>query len=221
MKIRLSEIFGPTIQGEGPMSGVPCVFVRFSGCNMWDGRPETRADSQCPFCDTEFKSHSMMTCAQIAAKVNEAAYYKKSNRRVGWVWLSGGEPLLQLDRELVARFHDYDFKIAVETNGATVTRPNVNILDIDHVTVSPKVPRDRLQYFPIINTLKILYPHPNPLITPEAFDDVTADVRVIQPIHVEDNPIATNANIFAAVDKVLTLPGWRLSIQTHKLIGVE
>lgn len=195
------------------MSGVPCVFVRFSGCNMWDGRPETRADSQCPFCDTDFFSHTMMTTEEIIDKTNQLA-----QDHIDWVWLSGGEPLLQLDNELVNQFKANDYKIAIETNGSLPPR---YVSMLDHVTVSPKQPRDQMAFIRHVDTLKILYPHPNPAITPEAFNDVTADVRVIQPIHVEDNPIATNANIFAAVDKVLTLPGWRLSIQTHKLIGVE
>jgi 7-carboxy-7-deazaguanine synthase len=211
------KIFGPTIQGEGPMAGTPCVFVRFSGCNMWDGRPETRAESHCPFCDTDFFSHTMMQMAEILEDISELE--RHSGKWVDWIWLSGGEPLLQLDEAFVSALHQHGYKIAVETNGATT--PRFDTSKLDHITVSPKVPRDQMKTFPHIDTLKVLYPHPNPLITPEAFDDVTADVAVLQPIDAGGDDITTATNIRAAVDKVLTLNGWRLSLQLHKLIGVE
>ena len=127
-KYSVHKIFGPTIQGEGGMTGTVCHFLRLSGCNMWDGRPETRASSRCPFCDTDFFSHTLLTAPEIVARLLELG-------RVNWVTVSGGEPALQLDRELVDCLHGAGLKVAVETNG---TRPIK--APVDYLTLSPKLP---------------------------------------------------------------------------------
>ena len=206
------KIFGPTIQGEGAMAGVPCVFVRFSGCNMWDGRLETRADSRCPFCDTDFFEHRMMSALDIV----DAAWALRT-RRIQWLWLSGGEPLLQLDRGFMQAAQR--FRIAIETNG-TVYPDESMLFHAEHVTMSPKVPMDQLE-LDRCDTLKVLWPHPNSDIKPEAYVDVRAKFRYVQPIDTGD-PVSTAANVESAVQKVISLGSpWRLSVQTHKLIGVE
>jgi len=200
------EIFGPTIQGEGGMTGTVCHFLRFSGCNMWDGRPATRAASRCPFCDTDFFSHTLMTADQIVERLAGLP-------RVEWVTISGGEPALQLDDELCDALHDAGYLIAVETNGTRELRGSP-----DYVTLSPKLPPART--IPAhVDCLKVLYPHPNPLITPEAFAGFFAGSRYIQPITTGD--AATNAlNLSGALALVYRLPEWKLSVQLHKLLGV-
>jgi 7-carboxy-7-deazaguanine synthase len=204
----IHSIFGPTIQGEGGMVGVPCMFVRFSGCNMWDGRPESRSASICPFCDTDFLAHTMMTTDEIIGMLNPLS--------MQWVTLSGGEPMLQVDDGLVDALHTAGFKVAVETNG-TIDIPQQLHEQIDHVTCSPKIPDISLRR---ANTLKLLYPHPNTLLTPEAFTTFNADEFYLQPIDTETKK-GNRENLQATINKLYTLSGWRLSLQIHKIIGVE
>lgn len=218
-KYGIHSIFGPTIQGEGTLAGTPCIFIRFSGCNMWDGRPETRADSKCPFCDTDFFSHSMMTSSEVSIElVRRAAAFS-----VGWVWISGGEPMLQIDVDLLQTISNAGFRIGVETNGTVKPKPNVRSF-ISHLVVSPKQTWDNMK-IKEADTLKLLYPHPNPRITPEAFSSFSARNRFLQPIwpnHGEPpQEFFSYRNVDKTVEKLFHLPGWRLSTQTHKYIGVE
>jgi len=198
------KIFGPTIQGEGGMAGTVSHFVRLSGCNMWDGRPETREASHCPFCDTDFFSHRMLKASEIADELNEL-------NRSEWVTVSGGEPLLQIDDEFVTTLHDNGYQVAIETNG---TKP----LDVvvDYVTMSPKRPEPETA-IRRCDSLKLLWPHPDPRITPEAFDCIEAGAKYLQPIDSADY----ESNLRSAIEKLYDLRGWRLSLQTHKLIEVE
>ena len=206
----IHKIFGPTIQGEGGMTGAVSHFVRFSGCNMWDGRPETKADSQCPFCDTDFFSHTMMTAEQIAQGLTALP-------AAPWVTLSGGEPMLQIDEELVDTLQESGFKIAVETNG-TIGMPRQ--MTVDYLTVSPKVSWDNL-CIRKADCLKLLWPHPNWEINPTNYEDFQADSFYLQPIEDED-PIKNRVNIETAV-KALYMLGdpWRLGLQIHKILDVE
>jgi len=206
----VNSVFGPTIQGEGPEAGVVCIFVRFSGCNMWDGRPETKAESNCPYCDTDFFSHDMLTCDAIMDRI------KALDNGVEWIWLSGGEPLLQVDEWLIRRLHREGYKVAVETNGTVKPRPGVKV---DLLTVSPKLPPQFLK-IKKADSLKVLYPHPNPSIHPSAFDELKASWRYVQPVEIEDDPDATKRNIDATVQFALAHPAWRVGIQMHKMIGV-
>lgn len=205
-KYSVHKIFGPTIQGEGGMTGTVCHFIRFSGCNMWDGRPETREDSGCPFCDTDFFSHTMMTADQIKAEL-------PNTESVEWVTITGGEPLLQVDQPLIDTLQTR-YRVAVETNG---TKPLLAC--VNHLTLSPKLPNSQT-VIRECDSLKLLYPHPNPLIRPEHFEDICAKDKYLQPIDTGDTQQTQN-NIERTIQKVYELRGWKISLQTHKLLGVE
>jgi organic radical activating enzyme len=219
----VKEIFGPTIQGEGETAGCPAIFIRFSGCNMWSGKPIDQAASQCPFCDTDFTDGEKMSVHEV---VGEVVHLTRGKTNM-LVVLSGGEPLLQQESdlvELVKELHELGYTTQVETNG-TVNKPA--ILDIlDFVTCSPKLAPEECKIdWKYVTALKLLYPHPNPKITPEDFDNELSKLnsdnihRFLQPIDKQD----TRINLFntnATIQKVkeLGLP-WRLSLQTHKIIN--
>lgn len=206
-KYSVHKIFGPTIQGEGGMTGTVCHFIRLSGCNMWDGRPETRSESTCPFCDTDFFSHTMITASTIIEQLN-------AQGRAKWVTISGGEPALQLDQNLVDALHEAGYLVALETNGTKLINA-----EVDYLTLSPKLPRNET-VVEDCDTLKLLYPHPNPLIRPEYFEDINAKDKYLQPIdtgNTKENQIITQRTIL----KLYRLDDWKLSLQTHKYAGVE
>lgn len=212
----VKETFGPTIQGEGGMAGTPCHFLRFTGCNMWDGREETRDESACPFCDTQFRGGERMTALQIMERLHKLG-------RTEWVTITGGEPMLQLDLDLVKMLHTH-WQLAIETNGS-IEIPDDVYRYLDHVTMSPKVPREELQQLRC-HSLKLLYPHPDPRITPESFWDINAHERFLQPITPQNGPYAGRPD-GPHTDLVINrltqgdLPDWRLSLQTHQLTGVR
>lgn len=204
-KYAVKKIFGPTIQGEGSMTGIVTHFVRFSGCNMWDGRPETKAKSQCPYCDTDFFGGERLSATQIVREL-------KALPKASWVTLSGGEPALQMDLELIRKIQEAGFKIAVETNG-TIDFSSFAAA-IDHITCSPKQPleKTKLKY---CDTLKLLYPHP--FLKPEDFINFNAENHYLQPIEDKDYTL----NLMDVIKYLKDHPKWRLSLQTHKIIGVE
>ena len=203
---KIKEIFGPTIEGEGSLAGTMVNFIRFSGCNMWDGRPETRAKSKCPYCDTDFFGGDKLTLDDITARLKAL----KSTSQ--WVTISGGEPTLQLDYRLVAHLHMLGYSISIETNGTKQIE-----LPINHITCSPKVPREKM-YLKKCDDLKLLYPHPNKQITPESFETFNAKTFFLQPVW-DDN---YKSNLQACLDYIYKKDGfWKLSIQTHKYIGVQ
>ncbi len=219
----VKEIFGPTIQGEGETAGCPAIFVRFSGCNMWSGRPEDQASSKCPFCDTDFLDGDKMSFEQVAADVLHLA----GGQINLLVVLSGGEPLLQPEGdmlELIKELHTLGYTTQIETNG-TVNKPRV-LAAIDAVTCSPKLPPNQCKIdWQYVTALKLLYPHPDQDITPEGFDveikklNVDNIHRFLQPIDKQDNQINLfNTNATIQKVKELGLP-WRLSLQTHKIIN--
>jgi len=210
VKYTIKEIFGPTIQGEGGMTGTVCAFVRMAGCNMWDGRPETRAESECPFCDTDFYKGTKMSADAIVQQVEKMG--------VEWVTLSGGEPMLQLEKDpaLVYQFHETGIQVAIETNGS-IAIPTEWESKIAHLTVSPKQPEIK-QWG--ADTLKILYPHPT--IDPMAFDNYPARNLYIQPVE----PPSGDAeewkwNTKAALAFCYRNPHWKLSAQVHEWIDVK
>ncbi len=204
------KIFGPTIQGEGGMAGTVCHFLRLSGCNMWDGRPETRAASHCPFCDTDFFSHTMMTAEEIGDELLELTNWIY---RPSWVTISGGEPALQIDQDLIDVLHRH-FEVAVESNGTRALEAKV-----DYLTVSPKLPMTQTVVREC-DSLKLLWPHPNPAINPHAYNSIRAGERYLQPIETGDTE-QDDRNIQSAIRELYAMPNWKLGLQTHKMIGVE
>lgn len=211
MTYSVKEIFY-TLQGEGANAGRPAVFCRFSGCNLWSGREEDRAISVCTFCDTDFvgtdgSGGGKFRAAQDLAAAIEAQWpSRKKERR--FVVLTGGEPLLQVDKELVAALHEKGFAIAMETNG-TLTPPE----GIDWLCVSPKA--HTVLAVKSGQELKLVYPQPG--VDPARFVDLAFDNLYLQPM---DGPDRL-ANTAAAVSYCQQNPQWNLSVQTHKMIGIR
>jgi len=206
----VKELFA-TLQGEGARAGRAAVFCRFAGCNLWSGREEDRSDAACRFCDTDFvgldgSGGGRFADAEILAHAIEAAWPGGQAER--YVVFTGGEPLLQLDAALVQAAHARGFEVAVETNG-TLDLP----LGVDWVTVSPKAGTPwRLRSG---SELKIVYPQAG--LDPDRLsEDLRFAHRWLQPM---DGPNRA-ANTQAAVAYCLAHPAWRLSLQTHKMIGI-
>ena len=206
---RVKEIFY-TLQGEGARAGRPAVFCRFSGCNLWSGQERHRARAVCRFCDTDFVGTDgpgggrFLSASELAAAV-ESAWPAGPARR--YVVCTGGEPLLQLDAPLTGALHDRGFEVAVETNG---TRPVP--AGVDWVCMSPKAGSSRV--VSAGDELKLVYPQPG--LAPEEVEGLDFANFFLQPM---DGPDLA-ANTDAAVRYCLAHPRWRLSLQTHKLIGI-
>jgi 7-carboxy-7-deazaguanine synthase (Cx14CxxC type) len=206
----IKEIFY-TLQGEGFHAGRPAVFCRFSGCNLWSGREADRATSICNFCDTDFVGTDGVNggkyrgADEVSAKI--ASLWPTGQPDNRFVVFTGGEPLLQLDAALLDAMHACGFECAVETNG-TLEAP----AGLDWITVSPKSTAPvKLKR---ASELKLVYPQPTAL--PERFANFPATHFYLQPM---DGPrIAQNTR--AAVDYCKTHPHWRLSLQTHKYLGI-
>ncbi|HEX4942967.1 MAG TPA: 7-carboxy-7-deazaguanine synthase [Usitatibacteraceae bacterium] len=204
------EIFH-TLQGEGANAGSPAVFCRFAGCNLWSGREADRAAAICNFCDTDFvgtdgPGGGRFGSAEALAGAVEAAWPAKGARE-RLVVCTGGEPLLQLDAPLVRALHAKGFRIAIETNG-TLPVPE----GIDWICVSPKSTAPLVQATG--DELKLVYPQAD--APPELFEALAFRHFFLQPM---DGP-AREANTRAAVAYCKAHPRWRLSLQTHKLIGI-
>ena len=209
MTYSVKELF-KTLQGEGAQAGRAAVFCRFAGCNLWSGREEDRAEAVCRFCDTDFvgtdgagggKFQDAATLAEAIART----WNGPAGRR--YVVFTGGEPLLQLDPALIAAVHAQGFEIAVETNGTLEPPPG-----IDWVCVSPKA--DAPFVLKGGNELKLVFPQDG--IDPAGLQALNFDHFWVQPM---DGP-ARAANTEAAVAFCLANPIWRLSLQTHKVIGI-
>ena len=199
-----------TLQGEGAQVGRAAVFLRFAGCNLWTGRESDRQSATCNFCDTDFVGTDGSgggKFATAAKLVNAVA--EKWPDEVGrpYVVCTGGEPLLQLDQELIAALHRSGFEIGVETNG-TISPPG----GIDWVCVSPKANARLLARKG--DELKLVYPQEN--VDPAIFAGLDFRHFFLQPM---DGPAAAE-NTRAAIAYCLAHPQWRLSLQTHKLIGI-
>ncbi|QLQ13853.1 MAG: 7-carboxy-7-deazaguanine synthase [Brevundimonas sp.] len=200
-----------TVQGEGGQAGRVAVFLRFAGCNLWTGREQDRASAVCDFCDTEFvgtdgDGGGKFTSADDLA--GHVASFWRSGEDQRLVVCTGGEPLLQLDAPLIAALKAQGFDIAVETNGTQIAPDG-----IDWICVSPKADAPVVQMTG--QELKLVYPQAKAL--PERFTDLDFERFWLQPM---DGPDVA-ANTAAAFDYCLSHPKWRLSIQTHKLIGVR
>lgn len=210
MAYTVKELFY-TLQGEGAQTGRPAVFCRFAGCNLWTGREADRARAICTFCDTDFVGTDgpgggrFATAEALAAAVAAAWPDREAGRK--YVVCTGGEPLLQLDEPLIDALHALGFEVAVETNG-TQEPP----AGLDWICVSPKAGAElRLRRG---HELKLVYPQPG--AEPERFGDLDFDHFFLQPM---DGP-AREANTRAALHYCLAHPRWRLSLQTHKLLGI-
>lgn len=206
----VKEIFY-TLQGEGRQAGRAAVFCRFSGCNLWSGREEDRSKAVCQFCDTDFvgtgpDGGKFATAAALAARI--ASQWPAGSGGTPYVVCTGGEPLLQLDTELVAALHAEGFEIAVETNG-TIAAP----AGIDWICVSPKAGAPLLQTSG--NELKLVYPQATQL--PETVAHLQFDTFYLQPM---DGPELA-ANTRAAIAYCMAHPRWRLSVQTHKVVNIR
>ena len=209
MTYAVKEIFY-TLQGEGAQAGRAAVFCRFAGCNLWSGREDDRADAACGFCDTDFvgvdgEGGGKFDGADRLADAIAAAW--RGDRGSPFVVFTGGEPLLQLDRSLLDAVHARGFTCAVETNG---TRPAP--ADVDWVCVSPKA-GTRLE-LTRGDELKLVYPQPG--IDPAALEGLAFAHFWLQPM----DGAARIENTRAAVAYCLAHPRWRLSVQTHKVIGI-
>lgn len=212
MTYTVKEIFY-TLQGEGANAGRPAVFCRFAGCNLWTGREQDRASAVCQFCDTDFvgigpDGGRFSTPGELADAVAECWPREHHDRCRPLVVCTGGEPLLQLDAALVEAFHARGFTVAVETNGTQLPPPG-----IDWITVSPKA-RAPLR-LTRGDELKLVYPQKEG--EPERYASLDFGEFYLQPM---DGPDLA-ANTRAALDYCLAHPQWRLSIQTHKLLGIR
>ncbi|QCI67212.1 7-carboxy-7-deazaguanine synthase [Phreatobacter stygius] len=210
MSYAVKEIF-LTLQGEGAQAGRAAVFCRFAGCNLWSGREADRASAQCRFCDTDFvgldgTKGGRYATAQALARAIAAEWTGAPDRR--FCVLTGGEPLLQVDAALIGALHAERFSIAVETNG-TIAAPE----GLDWICVSPKAGTELKQRHG--HELKLVYPQPAAM--PEQFADLSFDHFCLQPM---DGPQQQD-NTALAVAYCLAHPQWRLSVQTHKRIGIR
>ncbi|OYX13390.1 MAG: 7-carboxy-7-deazaguanine synthase [Rhizobiales bacterium 32-66-8] len=209
MSYAVKEMF-KTLQGEGAQAGRTAVFCRFTGCNLWSGREADRASAVCQFCDTDFigmDGEGGGRFADAAALVAALVRVWGPGRARRFVVFTGGEPLLQLDAALVAAAHDAGFEIAVETNGTQVPPDG-----LDWICVSPKAGADLL--LTSGHELKLVYPQPG--LDPAQLAGLAFAHYFLQPM---DGP-ARAENTQAAVAYCLDHPQWRLSVQTHKMVGI-
>jgi 7-carboxy-7-deazaguanine synthase (Cx14CxxC type) len=210
MSYQVKEIFY-TLQGEGARTGRPAIFCRFAGCNLWSGREQDRDQAVCTFCDTDFRGTDgegggrFRNASELADRLRAAWPADAAVRP--YVVCTGGEPLLQLDGSLIAALHARDCEIAVETNG-TCLAPS----GLDWICVSPKAGLElRLTAG---DELKLVYPQPE--AAPERFEQLAFSHFFLQPL---DGPDLA-ANTAQAIDYCKAHPRWRLSVQTHKLLGM-
>ena len=210
MSYSVKEIY-LTIQGEGFHTGKHAVFCRFSGCNLWTGLEKDRKKAICNFCDTDFvgtdgiNGSKYPNAEQLANEIDKV-WDKDINEK--FVVFTGGEPLLQLDKQLVDLLHKKKFKVAIETNGTILPPEN-----IDWICVSPKQGADfNLKYG---NELKLVYPQKG--LEPKNFKHLDFDHFFLQPMDGKD----LQRNILQSVSYCIENPLWRLSLQTHKIIGID
>jgi len=212
---RVKELF-PTLQGEGAHAGRPAVFCRFTGCNLWSGREEHRASAVCRFCDTDFVGTDgpgggvFATAEDLAGAVSACWAEHFGPGGESYVVCTGGEPLLQLDAELVEALHARSMTVAIETNG-TLPVP----AGVDWVCVSPKADADMV--LTRVDEVKVVVPQAGG--DPDRWDHVRSAHRFIQPMD-DDDPERARANVAWAVAYCHAHPRWRLSVQTHKYLDI-
>ncbi|MFZ2031350.1 MAG: 7-carboxy-7-deazaguanine synthase [Vitreimonas sp.] len=205
----VKEIFF-TLQGEGARTGRPSVFVRFAGCNLWSGREQDRAEAICQFCDTQFVGTDGDGGGKFDAvdALADAVFSRWPGGGAPYVVCTGGEPLLQIDAPLIDALHRRGFEIAIETNG-TLAAP----AGIDWICVSPKANAEFVQQSG--DELKLIFPQAG--AEPGRYAGLPFKNFLLQPM---DNP-EREANTRAAVDYCMRHPQWRLSLQTHKMLGLR
>ena len=202
-----------TLQGEGAHTGRPAVFCRFTGCNLWTGREAHRPIAVCQFCDTDFvgtdgpEGGKFTSAADLAAAVARSWLGDERPRGRRYVVCTGGEPLLQLDASLVTALHDEGFEVGVETNGTRPPPPG-----LDWVCMSPKASATTV--LESGDELKLVFPQDG--APPDAFEHLGFTHFFLQPM---DGP-RRDENTRAAVEYCLRHPRWRLSLQTHKFLGI-
>ena len=213
MTYSVKEIYS-TLQGEGAQSGRAAVFCRFSGCNLWSGLERDRSSAICQFCDTDFVGTNgpgggkFVGAASLAKEIDDCWEGQAGNRGPRFVVFTGGEPALQIDEELIAKLHSLGFEIAIETNG-TLPIPGA----VDWVCVSPKVGTSLKVKSG--NELKVIFPQQG--INLEALSALTFQYHFIQPM---DGP-KLKQNTEKAIAYCRENPQWRLSIQSHKYLGIS
>ena len=209
MKYSVKEIYY-TLQGEGYHTGRPAVFIRFSGCNLWTGHEKDRSRAICNWCDTDFVGTNGINGGKFSAKeitniIN--SLWKGNVQTEPYVICTGGEPLLQMDESLIKAIHKAGFEIGLETNG-TMIPPD----GIDWICVSPKANADLV--LENGNELKVVYPQCG--MNPRMHEKLKFDHFYIQPM----DGIAQKNNIKRSEKFVLDHPKWKLSLQTHKILGI-
>ena len=210
MSYSVKEIY-LTLQGEGFHTGKHAVFCRFSGCNLWTGLEKDRGKAVCAFCDTDFVgtdgvNGAKYSNAELLAEMIDELWPKDLKEKL--VVFTGGEPLLQLNKELIDLLHSKKFKIAVETNGTIMPPEN-----IDWICVSPKNgSKFKLNYG---NELKLVYPQDD--FSPKLFENFDFDHFFLQPMDGKN----LQRNILQSVSYCIENPLWRLSLQTHKIMGID
>tara|TARA_R110002096_G_scaffold22547_6_gene72279 strand:- start:12571 stop:13212 length:642 start_codon:yes stop_codon:yes gene_type:complete len=213
MTYSVKEIYY-TLQGEGAHTGRPAVFLRFAGCNLWSGREEHRQDAVCRFCDTDFVGTDgpgggkFTTAGDLAAAV--AAHWPAATDSVPYVVCTGGEPLLQLDADAIEAMHNAGFEIGVESNG-TLAAPD----GIDWLCISPKANANLVQRRG--DELKLVYPQAEEEAQPARFSELEFQHFFLQP---KDSADLEN-NTSQAIQYCLEHPRWKLSLQTHKFLGID
>jgi 7-carboxy-7-deazaguanine synthase (Cx14CxxC type) len=199
-----------TLQGEGVQSGSRAVFLRFAGCNLWSGRESDRAAAQCNFCDTDFVGTDGPGGGKFASADELAAHVAAlwgGGREGRLVVVTGGEPMLQLDLALVDALHERGFRVAVETNGTLAAVPG-----LDWLCVSPKAGTKVVQRSG--DELKLVWPQPG--IDPAELEQWDFRHFLVQPMDCAEREAAVRAAIELAMER----PRWRLSLQSHKLVGL-
>ena len=212
MTYAVKEIYY-TLQGEGAQTGRPAVFLRFAGCNLWTGLEKDRADAVCNFCDTDFVDTDgpgggkFRTAATVAERVADTWPAEYSAVARPMVVCTGGEPLLQLDQPLIQALHDRGFEVAIETNGTLPVPPGS-----DWICVSPKAGAPLVQRSG--QELKLVYPQNG--LDPAQFELLEFSHFSLQPMDGPDR----ERNTELALQYCMAHPRWRLSLQTHKLVGI-
>ncbi len=213
MSYKIREIYF-TIQGEGGQAGRPAVFCRFAGCNLWSGRESDRKSAKCWFCDTNFvgtdgaNGGSYRTAESLASAIDSLFPIGNGNQR-RCVVFTGGEPLLQLDSEIIEAVKRFDFEVAVETNG-TIEAPK----GIDWLTVSPKPNSELVQKSG--TELKLVFPD---VLPPENFSELEFEYFYLSPRWSADKS-ELDVRIAAATEYCRMHPQWRLTLQYHKIWGI-
>jgi 7-carboxy-7-deazaguanine synthase len=203
-----------SIQGEGFYTGRPAVFCRFTGCNLWSGKETDREKAVCKFCDTDFAGFDkpeggvLQTPEELSGRIEELWPDKNIKSVRPLVVCTGGEPLLQMDDRLVSVLREKGFEVAVETNG-TIEPPE----GIDWICVSPKAGAQLLLQSG--QELKLVFPQPG--AEPEKYSMLDFEHFFLQPMDSPDREMNTRL----ALEYVLTHPQWRLSLQTHKILGIK